>query len=243
MNIPSDWLIGDNFLRSVYAVYDFGDFDSSGHLGDPFVRLLSTIDPVTASADFAAVRGSQARTNITYNASPGPGGGSGVSLSQKLSNTLDKLNMYIPAILAVMALNALVIVILIILGIVYLCRRRRRATARKMKGRASPMPLNSISQNFRTSENSVSQHHTYEPVSMALTEATFVPPSPGFRKDSTASGTRPATYHPIGTALTDDQPFPLSPQSPLFLSDTRPSTENPLQTSNPLAFDRPNSIA
>ncbi|KAG8746324.1 hypothetical protein FRC10_005313 [Ceratobasidium sp. 414] len=49
---PFDFLFGDSFLRNVYAVYDFGDFDASGNMGKPYVKLLALTDPTAASASF-----------------------------------------------------------------------------------------------------------------------------------------------------------------------------------------------
>lgn len=51
-NLPLDFLLGDAFLRNVYAVYDFGDFDASGNMGKPYVKLLPLTDPTAASASF-----------------------------------------------------------------------------------------------------------------------------------------------------------------------------------------------
>ncbi|CAE6459120.1 unnamed protein product [Rhizoctonia solani] len=50
--LPFDFLLGDSFLRNVYAVYDFGDFDASGNMGKPYVKLLPLTDPEAASASF-----------------------------------------------------------------------------------------------------------------------------------------------------------------------------------------------
>jgi hypothetical protein len=236
----SDWLIGVNVLRSVYSVYDFGDFDSSGTPGNPYVQLLSIIDPNQASADFASVRGTKANTNITYNVSPNVGSGSTVATSQSLSSTLDKLNTYIPAMLAIMALNALVIVLLIVFGIVYLCRGRRRGSDRKNRGRASPIPLNPVSPDFRLSEQSnMAKPHTYEPVSMAISEDTFVPPSPAFRKGST-SGTRPYSYQPASPTTNDD---PFTPPSPPFRKSVKFSSGAGLRVGSSSSDERPKSVA
>ena len=54
--VHSDWLIGDNEMRSLYTVYDFGDFDDSGEMGDPFMQLLSLVDPNEASKEFHSAR-------------------------------------------------------------------------------------------------------------------------------------------------------------------------------------------
>ena len=67
-------------------------------------------------------------------------------------------------------------------GIVYLCRRRGgKVRARRNPGRASPMPLQRTS-SYGLPGGSGGDPHVYQPVSMALTEDTFVPPSPAFSK-------------------------------------------------------------
>lgn len=179
-----DWLIGDNFLRSVYALYDFGDLDSSGNTGNPYIQMLALVDPNQASAEFHAARGGTPLTNITYNVSNSGSGVTTVSLSTDVADTIAKLSQYLPAMLGVMALNALVLLVLTIVGLVLLCRRRGRARARKTPGRLSPMPLSYTTMN-RQSDMPEPGPHTYEPVSMALTEDTlFVPPSPAFKGEA-----------------------------------------------------------
>ena len=166
---PSDWLIGDNVLRSVYSIYDFGDFDSDGNMGNPYMKLLSLVDPNKASVDFHNIRGGTPVANITYNASNSTDSSTTISLSDDVAKVLDKIGKFFPAMLAVMAFNALTLLVLIIVGIVLLCKKRNRGS-RKMRGRMSPVPLN------RTSRFRGEPTHAYEPVSVALTEDTFVPP-------------------------------------------------------------------
>ena len=205
--IPSDWLIGDNVIRSLYTVYDFGDYDSSGKMGNPYMQLLALVDPNTASKEFHSDRGGSASTNISYNAqsvsatgAAAGGGTTTVTVSDKLADTLTKLQTYIPAVLAIMALNALVILVLAAAGIVYMCRRHRRsrsARTRRTPGRATPMPLARASSYMEDSSMpGPGGLGAYQPVSMALTEDTFVPPTPAFSKpgfgDSTIrAGDRP----------------------------------------------------
>ncbi|KAG2152238.1 aspartic peptidase domain-containing protein [Suillus cothurnatus] len=163
-----DWLIGDNVLRSVYTVYDFGDFVSSGAMGNPYIQMLSLVNPDQASVEFHDVRGGTPQNNITYNVSSGGSGSTTVTLSTDVADTIDKLSKYLPAMLAVMALNALVLVVLSIVALILL-----------HPGRLSPMPMN------------ITKPHTYQPVSMALTEDTlFAPPSPAFKGES-RPGDRP----------------------------------------------------
>ncbi len=178
-------------MRSLYTVYDFGDFDSSGKMGSPYMQLLTLVDPNVASKEFHSIRGGTPLTNITYNAqdvSSTTGtsavGASSVDVSSELSDTLNKLQSYIPAMLAILALNALVILLLAVAVAVYLFRRRNRARARRNPGRstASPMPLQRTSSFGVVSNPGNDQLGTYQPVSMALTEDTFVPPTPAFSK-------------------------------------------------------------
>jgi len=175
-----DWLIGDNFLRSVYSVYDFGDFDSSGKMGDPYMKLLSIIDPNEASVDFHKIRGGQPKTNITYKGVDGVAAQPSFNISTDISESLERIGRYLPAMLAVVALNALILIVLVTVGIV-VCYRRRRPTipSRTPRGRMSPMPMNPRN-GYTPGVLPPGQPHTYEPVSMALTEDTFVPPSPAF---------------------------------------------------------------
>ncbi|KIJ70568.1 hypothetical protein HYDPIDRAFT_23662 [Hydnomerulius pinastri MD-312] len=188
-----DWLVGDNVLRSVYALYDFGDFDSSNNMGNPYVQMLSLINPDQASIEFHAARGGTPNGNITYNVSNSGSGATTVTLSTDVATTIDKLSKYLPAMLGVMALNALVLTALAVAGIVLLCRRRGKgARARKLPGRFSPMPINNNVSMNRFSDIPEEGPHTYQPVSMALTEDTlFVPPSPAFKGDSSRYGDRP----------------------------------------------------
>ncbi|KAI0693590.1 aspartic peptidase domain-containing protein [Cytidiella melzeri] len=195
-----DWLVGDNVLRSIYSVYDFGDYQSDGSLGNPYVKLLSLVDPNKASAEFHQLRGGAAATNITYNAansttssSPETSSASGsLTVSGDAADTINKLAVYLPAMLAIMALNALVILLLVVAAFVYMFRRRGagggKTRTRKIPGRMTPMPMNPTS--TASSASSVlmpgSSEPAYQPVSMALTEDTlFVPPSPAFSKDGT----------------------------------------------------------
>ncbi len=189
MFISSDWLIGDNVLRSIYSVYDFGDFQSDGSMGNPYVKLLSLVDPNKASAEFHQLRGGAAATNITYNAanstSDTTGSSGSVKVSDDIASTISKLNSYLPAMLAIMALNAFVILLLVAAAFVYMFRRRAgKAKARKNPGRMTPMPMNPTStSSFMDPGSGSVPEPSYQPVSMALTEDTFVPPSPAFSKD------------------------------------------------------------
>ena len=158
-------------------------------MGNPYVKLLSLVDPNKASAEFHELRGGTAATNIPYNAANSTTGqtSSGVttvSLSDDMVKTINQLGNYVPAVLAIMAVNALAVLLLVIAAFVYMFRRRSKAArARKTPGRAmSPMPMNPTSS---FSMPTPGEQHAYQPVSMALTDDTFVPPSPAFQKDGT----------------------------------------------------------
>jgi len=225
-----DWLIGDNVLRSVYSIYDFGDFDSSGNMGNPYIKLLSLVDPNKASIDFHNIRGGTPNANITYNASNSTDSSTTVSLSDDVAKVLDKIGKFFPAMLAVMAFNALILLVLVIVGIVLLCKKRNTRVSRKTRGRMSPVPLN------RTSRFGGEPTHAYEPVSMALTEDTFVPPMPAFRGDtvrsqnsrkssySTIAPVPPIAVSPVSSANPlEDPPFtPPGVPLPAFRNDVRP---------------------
>ncbi|CAL1700518.1 unnamed protein product [Somion occarium] len=187
-----DWLIGDSVLRSIYSIYDFGDFDSSGVMGNPYMKFLSLVDPNEASKEFHQLRGGTSNGNITFNAANSTlsgGESTSVKISDDLVNTLDKISTYIPAMLAIMALNALVIILLLVAAVVYMVRRRsRKSKTRKVVGRAlTPMPPR-MSRMSDYDMPAVGGDHVYQPVSMALTEDTFVPPSPAFSKPGFSGG-------------------------------------------------------
>jgi hypothetical protein len=194
-----DWIVGANFLRSVYSIYDFGDFDSSGKMGDPYLKLLSLVDPDEASQEFHGIRGGEARKGIVYqpvNAAGSSGSGGGtttITLGSNVANTLDKVGKYFPAMLAVMALNAIILLALVAVGIMLLMKQRKtKSSRRKLPGRMSPMPLGGLNSTYSDAGFPHGLPHSYQPVSMALTEDTFVPPSPAFHNgDGLKSGDRP----------------------------------------------------
>lgn len=191
-----DWLIGDNFLRSVYSLYDFGDFDDSGHMGDPYMKLLSIVDADQASINFHELRGGTPRTNITFVGLDGVSVAPSFSISNDISQSLELIGKFIPAMLGIVALNALILIICCIVWLVSFIRKRRiRPIARTPMGRMSPMPPrdhNSMSSMPMNPRNSYiaggPSPHVYEPVSMAITEDTFVPPTPAFHSFDRKAG-------------------------------------------------------
>lgn len=242
----------------MYSIYDFGDFDSTGQMGDPYMQLLSIIEPDEASVDFHNLRGGTPKTNITYVGLNGPLIQAASGLGDTAAQTLDTLAKFMPAILGIVALNALVLIVLCIAGVVYLCRRRTKRRAvpgRTPRGRLSPMPMNPRN-SYIAGASSPAQTHTYQPIlSMAMTEdlnlqapmlpgerarlvsmamsedSSFQPPSPGFRNfDGSGS---PADRHKlVSMAMSEDVPF--QPPNPAFLRSGGGGMS---------AGDRPRSVA
>lgn len=222
----SDWIVGDNFLRSVYSMYDFGDFDSQGVMGDPYMKLLSIVDADEASIEFHRLRGGTPKTNITFSGLDGASVAPSFSISNDISESLELIGKFIPAMLGVVALNALVVIACCIVWLVSFCRRRRRKTAmiRTPRRRLSPMPVNHRNSYIAGVEPSAINSHTYEPVSMALTEDTFVPPSPAFHRfDKKGKGDN---FSGRPQSLSNPQPYePMSP-GPDDSFSPNPSTEH-----------------
>ena len=175
-------------------------------MGDPYVQLLSLIDPDQASIEFHNARGGTPNANITYNAANSTSSApdsTTLTLPSEVAATLDKIGIYFPTMLALMAFNALILVILVIVGIFFLCRTRTKKS-RIPRGRKSPMPMRRASdvESLRPP-----QPHAYQPVSMALTEDTmFTPPSPGFRKFGNDAHRKSSAYR-ASVAVPEDSPF------------------------------------
>ncbi|KAH6914912.1 aspartic peptidase domain-containing protein [Coprinopsis sp. MPI-PUGE-AT-0042] len=179
-----DWLIGDNFLRAVYSIYDFGDFNEEGKMGDPYVKLLSLVDPDEASIEFHNQRGGEPRTGITFQGLDGASVAPSFNISTDISESLEMISRFIPAMLAVVAFNALVIVVGSIVWLVIFIRKRRRRAIARTPPSACTRPHSYIAGMADVEVHSPPPAHSYEPVSMALTEDTFVPPSPAFMHGS-----------------------------------------------------------
>lgn len=169
----------------MYSLYDFGDFDSSGRMGDPYVKLLSLIDPNEASADFVKDRGGVARTNITYTATQNDGGGPmNVSATDKMADDISKLVTYIPVILGFMGLNALALLIIAGVGACYFIRRRKHKSKKNKAG----LVLTSRTSTPHPAVNNTPGDHEYERVSVHAPDGEhedepFTPPEPAFHND------------------------------------------------------------
>ena len=169
-------------------------------MGDPYMKLLSIVDADQASIDFHELRGGTPRTNITFVGLDGVSVAPSFSISNDISQSLELIGKFIPAMLGIVALNALILIVCCIVWLVSFIRKRRlRPVARTPMGRMSPMPPrdpNSMSSMPLNPRNSyiagAPPPHVYEPVSMAITEDTFVPPSPAFHSfDRKSSNLQP----------------------------------------------------
>lgn len=183
-------------------------------MGNPYMKLLSIIDADEASADFHKSRGGTPRTNITYTGLNGISVEPSFAISTDISGSLELIGKFIPAMLGIVALNALILIVCCIVWLVSFFRKRRlRPVARTPRARMSPMPpvdvrlesgnsdeshlsgMAPMPLNLRNSYIAGSPGaHSYAPVSMALTEDTFVPPSPafhGFDRKGLQPGDRP----------------------------------------------------
>ncbi|CCA68119.1 related to aspartic peptidase A1-Laccaria bicolor [Serendipita indica DSM 11827] len=109
-----DWILGTNILRSVYAVYDFGDFDSNNVMGNPYVQLLSVVDIEEAASSFQAARGGTVPINS------GNGSASTSVSVMTTSEKLDKLMNLIPLMFAALGANALILLTILVIGILAL---------------------------------------------------------------------------------------------------------------------------
>src|SRR5258705_5914132 len=125
-------------------MYDFGDFDSQGVMGDPYMKLLSVVDADEASIEFHRLRGGTPKTNITFSGLDGASVAPLFSISNDISQSLELIAKFIPAMLGIVALNALVIIVCCIVWLVSFCRKRsrRKAIMRTPRRRLSPMPAN-----------------------------------------------------------------------------------------------------
>lgn len=114
-------------------------------MGNPYVKLLALIDPNEASADFTTIRGGTPRTNITYNVAPGTASsvGGSISVASGTASKLAQLVDYMPALLGILALNALALLAMAAVAVIYMCRKSklRRSGAGKRRSTNGPGAL------------------------------------------------------------------------------------------------------
>lgn len=161
------------------------------------MRFLPVFNPDEASVDFHSIRGGTPKQNITYVGLQGTANSPSFFISDDVSEALEMITKFIPAVLGIVALNALVLICLVVGGLSYWMKRRRlrrservrggSGQARNVRGRLSPMPLNNIPSYIAGDQGSPSTPVAYHPVSMALSEDTFVPPAPAFHKFDNSS--------------------------------------------------------
>lgn len=195
-------------------------------MGDPYVKLLSLTDPNEASAEFVAVRGGTARTDIVYNVAQVTANAAGsTSIGTDLASTLNSIGKYLPVMLAITALNALALLAGVIALIVYMVRKRRdssapsnASSARLPRGRMTPMPL---SRNPSVREPTpAGERHSYERVGDedGMGESrrnTYMGPSgSNMIPLSQRAQNHPDAYNPVSMALTEDTIF--VPPSPAY---------------------------
>lgn len=160
-------------------------------MGNPYIKLLSITDPNQASQEFVSVRGGTAKSNITYNASgvqaSSSGGSVALSLASSTADKLGKLVDYIPAMLGILALNALALLVIAGVGVCWMCRGRRRGANKGLKkGRTqfslrSPTPYPGAAAGPRAEGASSADGHEYERVAPGEPmDEPFTPPEPAF---------------------------------------------------------------
>lgn len=195
-------------------------------MGNPYMKLLSLVDPDQASVDFANIRGGTPKTNITYQGLNGAAAMPSFNISADVNQTLERISRYLPAMLAVVALNALILIIMAIVGLFVWCRRRSPKNKRRVNGRLSPMPMNPRHSYVAGSGiPPPDASHVYEPV---LTTGDDAPPrnhqggisasrdvfAPSNLRDSYMTGAsglpspmQPNLMPPDATAIPQDIPF------------------------------------
>lgn len=208
-------------------MYDFGDFNSNGVMGDPYMKLLSIVDPDEASIEFHQIRGGTPETNITFTGLGGASIAPSFWISNDISESLELIGKFIPALLGIVAFNALVLIVCCIVWLVSFCRKRSRknVTMRTPRRRLSPIPANPRNSYIAGMTPSAINSHSYEPVSMALTDDTFVPPSPAFHRSNKKGNGNGRPYSLANTQVYE----PVSPGtddafSPTYRTEHRMST-------------------
>lgn len=174
-----DWIVGTNVLRSMYAVYDFGDFDANNQMGNPYIQLLSVVDIEEAASVFQSSRGG------TVNVNSGNGVASaGVSV-ETTSDKVDKLVKIIPILFGIAGANVLILITLLVLGVWMFCHFRKQKARRQ---KSAPLPLTTMS-----------SRHSYEAVPTADNEGR---PSSMHTRRSPSAMSRSVSKHSISGSIT-----------------------------------------
>lgn len=154
-----DILFGAAFMRSVYSVFDFGDFAADNQtMGQPYLKFWSLVNGSDASNDFHAIRGGVKNSTFLSNqgvndpgadSTPHDGtgnsassGGGGPDLST-LQSSVDNINKLVPILFAITGLNLAILVGIIAIFLFMRSKRRRRNGTAKggkpNKGRTSAL--------------------------------------------------------------------------------------------------------
>ncbi|KAG8689477.1 hypothetical protein FRC09_012411, partial [Ceratobasidium sp. 395] len=125
-----DLLLGDVFLRNVYAMFDLGDWENgrTDMTGNPYVKLLSITNATAASTDFHRLRGGSANeANRISNAQSSVSSGFSSSAVSAGSDKLDHLIRYAEILLSLLALSTFIIVLAAGVLVYVLFFRHKRA--------------------------------------------------------------------------------------------------------------------
>ena len=170
-----DYLFGDAVLRSIYTVYDFGDFDSNKKLGSPYFRLWSLVNGSDASAEFHQVRGGTPNNTFLTNSGVNAASANPNTLSSNdsssssssspdladLQSKVDKLMKWAPYALGLLGFNVLILLVVLVVGAIGCMRRRKGGrTAAGTSGAFIPLPV------------AGGTAHQYRPVSLQSAETT-----------------------------------------------------------------------
>jgi len=105
-----DFLLGDAFLRNVYALFNFGNFTNSS-AGPPYIQLLSMTDPAKAAQEFDTLQAQKIQQWYDLMIFPNNSTGSSNS-SGALSNKIDNSKAHLLNDFVIVGLLAAVILIL-----------------------------------------------------------------------------------------------------------------------------------
>jgi saccharopepsin len=126
-----DLLLGDVFLRNVYALFDLGDWEDSQAtiMGNPYVKLLSITNGTTASTEYHKLRGgSETEANKISNAQSSSSGSVSSSNVYTSSDTLDHLVRYAEIMLSLLAVTTVLLVAAVCMLVYFVFFKRKRTT-------------------------------------------------------------------------------------------------------------------
>ncbi|KAG9125660.1 hypothetical protein FRC07_006723 [Ceratobasidium sp. 392] len=109
-----DILLGDVFLRNVYAMFDLGDWKDgqTNVMGNPYVKLLSLTNATAASTEFHKLRGGSAtEANKISNAQSSVSSGSSSSTVSVGSDKLNYLIRYAEVMLSLLTISTFLLVL------------------------------------------------------------------------------------------------------------------------------------